>query len=266
MNKLRQRLREARDALTRKQQRETRRQTRLKQARHARDARKADLRKLRELRDTSPESERERYQRRIEDTLIQIAEAEERVHRLDRRLTVVREQIVKLEGQVRRLTRKVRRQRRGGKAAVAWGMRKVGITESPPESNWGPEIGQWIKYTGYSGPVYWCGCFACYAVVKVGKAAVPNRIRLGYTGYIVQDARANVNGLRAVSFADARPGDILVYDFDHIGVFRSISGSTVYTVEGNTSPGSSGHQSNGGGVWDRIRSTSDVLCVARPEW
>ena len=85
----------------------------------------------------------------------------------------------------------------GAKDAVAWARKKIGTTESPAGSNWGPEIGEWIKYTGYSGPVYWCGCFVCYAVVNIGGANIPNRIRLGYHLNIVADAKAGVNGLKA---------------------------------------------------------------------
>lgn len=153
-----------------------------------------------------------------------------------------------------------------GQKAIAWARTKIGITESPAGSNWGPEIGKWITYTGYSFPVFWCGCFACYAVVKIGGAKIPNRIRLGYTGYIVADARANTNGLREIPFTNARAGDVVVYTFDHIGVVEKVSGDTLIAIEGNTSSGGSGSQSNGGGVFRRTRSRGDVVLVARPDY
>ena len=153
-----------------------------------------------------------------------------------------------------------------GKKVMAWARKHEGITESPAGSNWGPQIGEWIKFTGYDFPVYWCGCFACYGVVKVGGAKIPNRIRLGYTGYIVADARADTNGLTEVVFDNARAGDIAVYNFDHIGLVQSVSNGTLHAVEGNTSSGEGGSQSNGGGVFARVRNRSDVVLIARPKY
>lgn len=153
-----------------------------------------------------------------------------------------------------------------GQKVMAWAKKQVGTTESPAGSNWGPQIGEWIKYTGYTGPVFWCGCFACYGVCNIGKAKIPVRIRLGYTGYITADANAGVNGLTAVPFSSARAGDIVVYSFDHIGLVDRVDGDTLYTVEGNTSSGSSGSQSNGGGVFARVRSRADVVTIARPNY
>lgn len=153
-----------------------------------------------------------------------------------------------------------------GEKVIRWAKTKVGVTESPAGSNWGPEIGEWIRFTGYSGPVYWCGCFACYAVVKIGGAKIPSRIRLGFNEYIIADALAHNNGLVAVGFSEARAGDIVLYTFPHIGLIEKTVADTAYTVEGNTSPGTSGSQSNGGGVFARTRSRSEVRCIARPDY
>lgn len=153
-----------------------------------------------------------------------------------------------------------------GEKVIKWAKSKVGVTESPAGSNWGPEIGEWIKFTGYNGPVYWCGCFACFAVVKIGGAKIPSRIRLGYDGYIVSDALGHNNGLVAVGFSEARPGDIVTYTFPHIGLVEKTVGDTLYSVEGNTSSGSSGSQSNGGGCFARVRSRSEVRVIARPDY
>lgn len=157
---------------------------------------------------------------------------------------------------------------KGASAAVRWGISKVGVTESPSGSNWGPEIGEWTQYTGYSGPVYWCGCFVCYAVCKIGEAAIPTRVRLGYHLYIVDDARNGQNGLRAVPVVEAKKGDIVAFDFAHIALVREDYNGSGYlkTAEGNTSDGSGGSQNNGGGVYLRERSVSDVLVIARPDY
>jgi hypothetical protein len=155
--------------------------------------------------------------------------------------------------------------RTGGKEAVAIARKYVGVTEQPAGSNWGPTVSKFILYTGYTFPVYWCGCFVAWCVGNAG-AKIPTLIRLGYTGYITADANANTNGLTAVSFDNARPGDIVVYSFDHIGLVERVEGDTLYAIEGNTSPGESGSQSNGGGVFRRVRRRSDVVTIARPNY
>ncbi|HTU13697.1 MAG TPA: CHAP domain-containing protein [Solirubrobacterales bacterium] len=168
----------------------------------------------------------------------------------------------------RRYRGKLRRRydRSGGEKALAEARRQVGVTENPPGSNWGGMVERFIRFCGYGFPVYWCGCFACWCVIKGGGAKIPTPIRLGYDGYIVADAKAGANGLTAVSFDRARAGDIVVYGFNHIGVVERVSGDTLYAIEGNTSSGSSGSQSNGGGVFARTRSRADVICVARPDY
>lgn len=71
-----------------------------------------------------------------------------------------------------------------------------------------------------------------------------------------------------------RPGDVLVFDWNwstpatnHVGILERVLPSGNYqTIEGNTSPGSSGSQSNGGGVYRRVRRPGQVRHVIRPRW
>lgn len=155
-----------------------------------------------------------------------------------------------------------------GEKAVAKGRKLIGVTESPPGSNWGPMISKFIRFTGYDGPVFWCGCYACWVVVKLGGAKIPTRIRLGYAPYITADALAGRNGLTAVPAQDARPGDIAcLWGGQHIEVVAERpSGGTFWAIGGNTSKG--GQDNNGGGVYGNVRSLSDCDSgiVARPHW
>lgn len=155
----------------------------------------------------------------------------------------------------------------GPRAVVAWLEKQIGITEQPYGSNWGPHIEDWIRYTGYTGPVFWCGCLTCYAVVEIGGAKIPARSRLGFDGYINADAAAGQNGLRRVSLDDARAGDIVTWDFHHISTcVGPVSGGCIPTIDGNTSSDDAGSQSNGGGVFAKNRSVSSVVTVARPAY
>jgi hypothetical protein len=173
----------------------------------------------------------------------------------------------------RRLQKKRRRERRqarkiGPFAAVKWGLAQLGVAEKPDGSNWGVPVETWIKFTGYGGPVPWCGCYVAWAVVKVGQAAIPARIRLGYHGYIIADANAGANGLRAVPIAQAKPGDIVAFNFAHIALVREPYDGSGYleTVEGNTSPTTAGSQNNGGTVAAKRRPIGDVAVIARPNY
>jgi putative peptidoglycan binding protein len=78
-------------------------------------------------------------------------------------------------------------------------------------------------------------------------------------------------------FEDLEPGDQIFYNFtsepnerqfiEHTGlVLQRPSGGNVLAIEGNTSSGTSGSQSNGGGVFTRTRPASFFVCAARPEW
>lgn len=156
-----------------------------------------------------------------------------------------------------------------GERAIEKSNGLVGVHEDPAGSNWGGKIEEMIRFTGYSEPVFWCGCCACWIVVKLGGAKVPTRIRLGYAGYIVDDALSGSNGLEAVPASSARPGDIgSLWGAQHIVTVRGpVKNGMVPTREGNTSS-STGSQTNGGEVADKERPLSDFDrgIVARPEW
>jgi len=63
-----------------------------------------------------------------------------------------------------------------------------------------------------------------------------------------------------------RPGDIVIYDFGHTGIVESVGNGTITAIEGNTSSGASGSQSNGGMVCRRTRRTSVVTNYIRPDY
>lgn len=192
-------------------------------------------------------------------------------HSLKRRYAKV--QIAKLRGRISQLTDLLaklikRNYKQGPHAAVRWALSQQGVTEHPSGSNWGEPVESWIKNTGYNEPEPWCGCFASEAVINHGKAKVPDRNRCGYGPNVIHDAESHQNGFVAVPFDEARPGDYLVFfNGEHQGMARTYpSNGTIGTIEGNTSPSSSGSQFNGGCVAAKTRSRSDVSVVARPAY
>lgn len=77
-----------------------------------------------------------------------------------------------------------------------------------------------------------------------------------------------------VSKSQAQPGDVLVFDWDmstkranHVGILeKRLSSGNFQCIEGNTSTGTRGSQSNGGRVARRVRRPSQVRYVIRPNW
>lgn len=173
-------------------------------------------------------------------------------------------------------------QSEGPKAAVAYARSFVGTTENPPSSNTGPTIIRdghtggvsfWERYWGL-GACYWCLCFACYCVRAIGGARIDgleadsNPVN---AEVIERMAKEHAHGWIVVSTAECREGDIVLCCFDGSGVpdhgelaVGPITGGVTNDVGGNTSSGSSGSQSNGGGVFATDRSLDLVTCIARP--
>lgn len=141
------------------------------------------------------------------------------------------------------------------------------------------------KYARETQPVFWprdtwllangisyCDIFVTWVFWKaLGKAFVTGGGLPAGASYNT-DYRASKGG--RVPKSQARPGDVLVFDWNwatastnHVGILEKVLPSGNYqTIEGNTSTGSSGSQSNGGRVARRVRKPGQVRYVIRPNW
>lgn len=136
----------------------------------------------------------------------------------------------------------------------------------------GTKYGRWYadytgdSYFGESGVPY-CAMFVSWCMNQADASA--SGIPGSYCPYILDAGR---NEDRMVYNEDAEPGDMVLFDWggdgvaDHIGFVEVNYPDQYYmqTVEGNTSSGYSGSQSNGGGVYRRTRSYSSIIGVIRP--
>lgn len=141
------------------------------------------------------------------------------------------------------------------------------------DPNPGTKYGRWYAeitrtpYFGQSGVPY-CAMFVSWVLNQVGQACA---------GFPTASCTQAVNGARKAgrilsSKYDARAGDIVIFDWDpskgngvdHVGFVELNKGSYIQTIEGNTSSGNSGSQSNGGGVYRRTRNWSTVAYIIRP--
>ena len=108
--------------------------------------------------------------------------------------------------------------------------------------------------------MYVTKCLREIGITNFDSAYVPGRI-----------ATARARGW-LVRREDAREGDLVCFDWDddgiadHIGIVEIKYAWSYQTIEGNTSSGAYGSQSNGGGVYRRVRSFDTVIAVIRPPY
>lgn len=137
--------------------------------------------------------------------------------------------------------------------ALQWGLSQVG--KATGNSIWGIAYPQWVG-TGY----HWCGGFVVAAYKQFG-VDLMKCTWFFYTPYI----RTFAIRIGAWKTSGPNRGDLPLYDWqldgviDHVGMAVPDPSSAQYrAVEGNTSPGTAGSQSAGGGCWVRYRNRRDI--------
>lgn len=110
---------------------------------------------------------------------------------------------------------------------------------------------------GASGVPY-CAMYVSWVFAHAGASCVG--IPGAYCPSIVQIGRSRG---KAVSAANAKPGDVVLFDWegdgfsDHVGICEANGGSYLQCIEGNT---------NNGVVARRTRAYSSIICVIRPDY
>jgi len=138
---------------------------------------------------------------------------------------------------------------------------EVGTIEGSTRANsYGAAVGLSLSTSNYA----WCATFVSWVAKQTGATSYRNSYVVGW----VRQARAGAYGLSVTS--SPRPGDIVAFDWnggldfndgkEHIGIVRSVNGSSFTTVEGNTGKPGGGPD----GVWIKDRGTGqgyDVLFI-----
>lgn len=116
--------------------------------------------------------------------------------------------------------------------------------------------------------VAWCAEFQWWAFQQAGASALIPKTAYTptFASWFQQQGRAGKTPqVGALVFYDW-PGDG-VDRIQHVGIVeRVINSSTIQTIEGNTTSGSGGNQSDGGFVARRTRSTSAVVVFGYPAY
>lgn len=136
----------------------------------------------------------------------------------------------------------------------------------------GTKYGRWYAsltgedYYAENGVAY-CAMFVSWVFhqARVACAGLPG----AYCPAMLEEAR---RAGATVAKSDARPGDVVYFDWqldeetDHVGIVVANYGTFLETIEGNTSTGASGSQSNGGVVARRQRNLHNVCAIVRPDY
>ena len=133
--------------------------------------------------------------------------------------------------------------------AMSWQLSQVGKANA--RSVWALAYPQWTN-TGYA----WCGGFQVAAFKQAG-VDLMKCCWWFYTPYIKNFAQK----IGAWKTSGQNFGDNVLFDWsldgviDHVGAaYPDSNAASFRSVEGNTSRGTAGSQSNGGGAWVRYRS------------
>jgi len=93
-------------------------------------------------------------------------------------------------------------------------------------------------------------------------------------GIIRDAAKARGRWLRKDQWAQAVPGDLVIFDFNknpkkaarrHIGVVLGATAKSLHTIEANTGPGEKGNQQDGQGIFERWRGYGNVIGFVQTE-
>ena len=136
---------------------------------------------------------------------------------------------------------------------LAIARKQLGVTESPAGSN-RTKYGKWMGLDGQP----WCMSFVQWCFHQAG---TPLPHRTGSCSALLNWYQKN---RPECVVKDPQPGDIAIFTFGHTGIVERALPGSVMCIEGNTSPGQSGSQDNGGGVYRRQRNLALVRAFIRP--
>lgn len=145
---------------------------------------------------------------------------------------------------------------------LAIARKEIGTVEQPGNHQ------KYGKAYGMDG-VYWCMQFVWWCFQQVDKQLFYGGGKTASCGELMNYAKSHGQWVTS----GYQPGDVLIYDFpntksktDHTGICESVTGQYVTAIEGNTSSGTAGSQSNGDGVYRKKRAKSFVVGAYRPKY
>ena len=119
------------------------------------------------------------------------------------------------------------------------------------------------KKQGYA----WCAVFVCWCFINAfGLETARKMLYLPQKSYAAGvDYLKNYFKAAGRLYTVPQVGDVVMFGVQHTGLVVAVNGSTVTTIEGNTS-GASGVVANGGGVCRKSYTLNSTMTFGRPDW
>lgn len=148
---------------------------------------------------------------------------------------------------------------------IFYAKEELGTQEVPVNKT---KYGAWYGLDGQP----WCAMFVSWVFYKAGR--ISEIAASGKKGFASCDAGLKwfAKKDKLIPIGDAEAGDIAFFQFDddaqpdHVGIVIKNNKrlKRLVCIEGNTSGNAKGSQSNGDGVYRKVRPYSLVMAVARP--
>jgi CHAP domain. len=110
---------------------------------------------------------------------------------------------------------------------------QVGVEEMPRNSNSGPEVEIYLRSVGLTKGYPWCMAFIYWCTQKAA-LQIGEKNPLKKTGGVLDQYNSRPLLVKKVP----QPGDIFIIDLKeglgHAGIVDKVTGTTIYTIEGNT--------------------------------
>lgn len=140
--------------------------------------------------------------------------------------------------------------------------RKIGLAENPQGSNKNWLVAWWYKNKNAAAP--WCNISVSHSYLKAGSKAFKRGVNWAYVPAMEAAARSGDMGLMRVKISDAKPGDIVTFNFDggvadHTGMCEH-PGDPMGCIEGNTDAAGG---AEGGEQMRKVRDDSVISMVIR---
>lgn len=143
------------------------------------------------------------------------------------------------------------------KGVILYASSAIGEREEPPKSNRSKLIDKIQSYFGLKGQQY-CVMFVLYCFMQILKNhSIPFPFPKTASSQTLY-TECEKKGWTTTDLGKVKPGDIMIFRkyhtwTGHAALVVDVGTNTVTTIEGNTSNGNFGSQSDGDGIWKRIR-------------
>lgn len=143
---------------------------------------------------------------------------------------------------------------------------EIGTVESAGPGGNGNHTTYWEElHPSFQGQP-WCAAFVSWVFIHADRPLPAMGQWYGFS--YVPAAYEYFRGIGRL-FDDPQPGDVFIYAKQaHTGVVTSglDAAGNFHTIEGNTASGATGSQTNGGGVYARVRHISQAEGFGRPDY